>query len=124
MVLGFLTINHCKLSRAYTRDFLTCSSCSYYNSMVKHGHFRNSLFLSTVVEWHKLNNNIRNSEPVSAFKSDSLNLSDQVLIARLMCIILMELNYLEDYELGNLREHESRQFSRLPRLISQLRSAY
>ena len=30
----------------------------------------------------------------------SLNLSDQFLIVRLMCIILMELNDLQDYELG------------------------
>ena len=33
-------------------------------------------------------------------KNKSLNLSDQVLIVRLMCIILMEFNYLQDYELG------------------------
>ena len=33
-------------------------------------------------------------------KNKSLNLSDQVLIVRLMCILLMELNYLQDYELG------------------------
>ena len=33
-------------------------------------------------------------------KIKSLNLSDQVHIVRLMCIILMELNYLQDYELG------------------------
>ena len=65
---------------------------------VKHEYFRNSFFSSTVIEWNKPDNNIRNSESVSAFKS--LNLSDQVLIVRLMCIILMELNYLQDYELG------------------------
>ena len=33
-------------------------------------------------------------------KNKSLNLSDQLLIVRLMCIILMELNYLQDFELG------------------------
>ena len=33
-------------------------------------------------------------------KNKSLNLSDQVLIVCLMCIILMELNYLQDDELG------------------------
>ena len=33
-------------------------------------------------------------------KRKLLNLSDQVLIVRLMCIILMELNYLQDYEIG------------------------
>ena len=33
-------------------------------------------------------------------KNKSLNLSDQVQTVRLMCIILMELNYLQDYGLG------------------------
>ena len=33
-------------------------------------------------------------------KNKSLNSSDQVLIVCLMCVILMELNYLQDYELG------------------------
>ena len=32
-------------------------------------------------------------------KSKCLNVSDQVLIVRLMCTILMELNCLQDYEL-------------------------
>ena len=64
---------------------------------VKHEY---SLFFHPVIEWSKLDNNIRNSESVSAFKKKSLNLSDQVLIVRLICIILMELNYLQDYELG------------------------
>ena len=59
-----------------------------------------SFFPSTVIEWNKLDNKIRNSESIRAFKKQILNLSDQVLIVRLMCIILMELNYLQDYELG------------------------
>ena len=33
-------------------------------------------------------------------KNKSTNLLDQVLIVRLMRIMLMELNYLQDYELG------------------------
>ena len=33
-------------------------------------------------------------------ENKSLNSSDQVLIVRLMCVILMELNYLQDYQLG------------------------
>ena len=33
-------------------------------------------------------------------KNKSLNLSDQVLIVHLLSIILMKLNYLQDYELG------------------------
>ena len=35
---------------------------------VKHEYFRNSFFPSTVIGWNKLDNNIRNSESVSAFK--------------------------------------------------------
>ena len=63
-------------------------------------------FSSTVIEWNKLDNNIRNSESVSAFKNKSLKLSDQFLIVRLMCIIFMELNILQDYELGEVTLHE------------------
>ena len=51
-------------------------------------------FPSTIIEWNKLDNNIRNLESVSAFKKQILKSSDQVLIVCLMCIILMELNYL------------------------------
>ena len=39
---------------------------------VKHEYFRNSFFPSTVIEWNKLDNNIRNSESVSAFKKQIL----------------------------------------------------
>ena len=43
-------------------------------------------------------------------KNKSLNLSDQVLIVSIMCIIPMELNYLQDYELGvsHLHKHKFR----------------
>ena len=39
---------------------------------VKHEYFRNSFFPSTVIEWNKLDNNIRNSESVSVFKKQIL----------------------------------------------------
>ena len=39
---------------------------------VKHEYFRNSFFPSTVIEWNKLDNNIWNSESVSAFKKQIL----------------------------------------------------
>ena len=67
---------------------------------VKHECFRNSFFhplllngISSIIIFE-----IRNR--LVLLKNKSLNLSDQVLIVRLMCIILMELNYLQDYELG------------------------
>ena len=39
---------------------------------VKHEYFRNSFFQSTVIEWSELDNNIWNSESVSAFKKQVL----------------------------------------------------
>ena len=42
---------------------------------VKHQYFRNSFFPSTVTEWNKLGNNIRNSESVSAFENQILKLN-------------------------------------------------
>ena len=36
---------------------------------VKHEHFRNSFFPSTVTEWNILDNNISNSESDNAFKT-------------------------------------------------------
>ena len=53
-------------------------------------------------------------------KDKSLNLLEKVLIVRLMLIILTRLRV----GLSHLREHIFRQFTRLPRPILQLRSAY
>ena len=39
---------------------------------VKHEYFRNSFFPSTVIEWNKFDNNIRNLESVSSFKKQIL----------------------------------------------------
>ena len=38
----------------------------------KHEYYRNSFFQSTVIEWNKLDNNIKNSELASAFKKQIL----------------------------------------------------
>ena len=81
-----------------TRTTRNHNNISLFN--VKHEYFRNSFFPPIAIEWNKLDDDIQNSELVRAFKKKSLNLSDQVLIVRLMCIILMELNYLQDYKLG------------------------
>ena len=44
----------------------------YKNSIplfnVKHDYFKNSFFPSTVIEWKKLDSNIRNSESLALFK--------------------------------------------------------
>ena len=82
------------LSTQTTRNY---NNIALFN--VKHEYFRNSFFhplllsgISAIIIFE-----IRNR--LVLLKSKSLNLSDQVLIVRLMCIILMELNYLQDYEL-------------------------
>ena len=84
--------------------FLSTRTTRNYNNIplfnVKHEYFQNSSFSSTVIEWNKLDNNIRIRNRLVLLKNKSLNLSEEFLIVRLMCIILMELNYLEDYELG------------------------
>ena len=83
------------LSTRTTRNY---SSILLFN--VKHEYFRIFFFhplllsgISSIIIFE-----IRNR--LVLLKNKSLNLSDQVLIVRLMCIILMELNYLQDYELG------------------------
>ena len=67
---------------------------------VKQEYFRNSFFhpllligVSSIIIFE-----IRNR--LALLKSKSLNLSDQALIVRLLDIILMELDYLQDYGLG------------------------
>ena len=84
------------LSTRTTRNY---NNISLFN--VKHEYFRNSFFPATVIEWNKLDNNIRNSESVSAFTKKILKFirpspNIHVLIRpspNLMCIIFMELNY-------------------------------
>ena len=56
-------------------------------------------FPSTVIEWNKLANNIQVRDQLVLLKHMFLNVSEQVLIVCLMCIILMEVNYLQDYDL-------------------------
>ena len=67
---------------------------------VKHEYFRKSFFPSTVIEWNKLDNNIRNSESVSAFKKQILKFIRPSPNSTFNVHNLMELNYLQDYELG------------------------
>ena len=54
---------------------------------VKHEYFQNSFFSSTVVEWNKLDNNIRNSESVSAFKKQILKFIHGVIILNYLVLV-------------------------------------
>ena len=61
--------------------FIIPTSVSTYNTRntniplfkVKHNFFRNSFFSSAVIEWNKLELNIRNSESLNIFKKTLLN---------------------------------------------------
>ena len=77
---------------------------------VKHEYFQNSFFPSTVIKWNKLDNNIRNSESVSAFKKQILkfirpNPNSTFNVHNLHGIkVLTKLRVV----LSHLREHKSR----------------
>ena len=64
----------------YLFDIIPQSNCPYRtrNALniphinVKHQFFKNSYFPSTIIEWNKLDSNIRNSETLNIFKSKIL----------------------------------------------------
>ena len=64
----------------YLFDIIPQSNCPYRtrNALniphinVKHQFFKNSYFPSTIIEWKKLDSNIRNSETLNIFKSKIL----------------------------------------------------
>ena len=60
--------------QTYRKINTPLNSLIYFPNLfnVKHEYLRNSFFSSTVIEWNKLDNNIRNSESVSAFKKQIL----------------------------------------------------
>ena len=60
--------------QTYRKINTPLTSLIYFPNLfnVKHEYLRNSFFSSTVIEWNKLDNNIRNSESVSAFKKQIL----------------------------------------------------
>ena len=94
---------------------------------VKHEYFRNSFFPSTVIEWNKLDNNIRNSESVSAFKKQILKFIRPSTNSTFNVHNPHSIKLLARLRVGlsHLREHKFRQnLLRLPRHILQLRSAY
>ena len=69
---------------------------------VKHEYFRNYPSSSTVIEWNKLDKNIQNLESVSAFKKQILKFIRPSPNNSLMRRILVELNYLQEYQLGQV----------------------
>ena len=93
------------LSTQATRN---CNSIPLFN--VKHEYFRNSFFPSTVIEWNKLDNNIRNSESVSAFKKQILKFIRPSLNSTFIEHNPHEIKLLTRLRVGlsHLREHKFR----------------
>ena len=54
------------------RAYITRNNDKLPHFKVKHNYFKNSFFPSTVIEWNKLDLNIRNSESLTSFKSKVL----------------------------------------------------
>ena len=54
------------------RAYITRNNDKLPHFKVKHNYFKNSFFLSTVIEWNKLDLNIRNTESLTSFRSKVL----------------------------------------------------
>ena len=66
----------------------------------KHEHFQNYFFHPLLLSGINSIIIFEIQNRLVLLKNKSLNLSDQVQIVHIMCTILMELNHLQDYELG------------------------
>ena len=77
---------------------------------IKHEYFRNSFFPSTIIEWNKLNNNIRNSESVSAFKKQILKFIRPRPNSNFNAHNFQEIKLLKRLQVGrsHLRKHKFR----------------
>ena len=54
--------------RTFVRPYTTRNANNIPQFKVKHNFFQNSVFFSVLIEWNKLDQNIRNSENVNIFK--------------------------------------------------------
>ena len=54
------------------RPYTTRNANNIHQFKVKHNFFQNSVFFSAVIEWNKLDQNIRNSENLNIFKKKLL----------------------------------------------------
>ena len=100
----------------YLFDIIPQSNCPYRtrNALniphinVKHQFFKNSYFSSTIIEWDKLDSNIRNSETLNTFKSNIFKLIRSTANSIFGCNNLIGVKLLTRLRLGlsHLREHK------------------
>ena len=97
-------------------DIIPQSNCQYRTRNaqniphinVKHQLFKNSYFPSTIIEWNKLNSNIRNSETLNIFKSKILEFLRPTANSIFGCHNPVGVKLLTRLRLGlsHLREHK------------------
>ena len=100
----------------YLFDIIPQSNCPYRtrNALniphinVKHQFFKNSYFPSTIIEWNKLDSNIRNSETLNIFKSKILKFIRPTANSIFGCHNPIGVKLLTRLRLGlsHLREHK------------------
>ena len=64
----------------------------------KHNFLKNSFFPSAIIEWNKIDPNLRNSKSISVFKEKILNFIRPFPNSFLIVTILNELNLLQDID--------------------------
>ena len=89
---------------------------------VKHDFFKNTFFPSTIMEWNKLDWEIKNSESIVTFKKRILSFIRPSANSTFNCHNPRGIKLLSRLRLGlsHLREHEFKQFSRFSQPLLQL----
>ena len=100
----------------YLFDIIPQSNCQYRTRNahniphihVKHQFFKNSYFLSTIIEWNKLDSNFRNSERLNSFKLKILKFIRPTANSNFRCHKPVVVKLLTRLRLGlsHLREHK------------------
>ena len=93
---------------ATKRAYITRSNDKVPHFKVKHNYFKNYFFLSTVIEWNKLDSNIRNSEILTSFKSKVLEFIRPTENSVFLCNNPKEIQLLTRLKLGlsHLGDHK------------------
>ena len=108
-----------KICLKYLFGIIPQSNCQYgtrnaqntSHINVKHQFFKKPCFPSTMIEWNKLNFNIRNSKKLNIFKSKILKFIRLTANSIFGCQNPIGVNLLTRVRLSHLREHKCTQFT-------------
>ena len=90
------------------RAYITRNNDKLPHFKVKHNYFKNYFFPSTVIEWNKLDSNIRNSEILTSFKTKVLKFIGPTENSIFLCNNPKEIQLLTRLKLGlsHLGDHK------------------